>query len=257
VMTSMMKDVINRGTAAKVRARGFKAIAAGKTGTSRDGWFAGYTPNLVCAVWVGFDDGSQLGMTGGESALPIWADFMTAALAAHPDWGGDWETPATIQQADIDPRTGALAAADSPAKRTEFFINNSAPSEASNAPLDDLMIEGELPEDGGYGTDTAPPLPPVGEPELMPLPEASPRGRTPPRLEGRGITQPDGSSRLSGTITLDVDPTTGLVAADTCPVIRTKTFVIGQQPTERCGPEYHTGKVVPPSGTTRPRLVIP
>jgi penicillin-binding protein 1B len=45
-----MKDVVNRGTAAKVRARGLKAVLAGKTGTSRDGWFAGYTPNLVCAV---------------------------------------------------------------------------------------------------------------------------------------------------------------------------------------------------------------
>ena len=76
-----MKDVVNRGTAAKVRARGLKAVLAGKTGTSRDGWFAGYTPNLVCAVWVGFDDGSQLGLTGANSALPIWADFMQVALA--------------------------------------------------------------------------------------------------------------------------------------------------------------------------------
>ncbi|HKO60563.1 MAG TPA: PBP1A family penicillin-binding protein, partial [Pyrinomonadaceae bacterium] len=84
VMTSFMKDVVNRGTAAKVRARGFKGNVAGKTGTSRDGWFAGYTPNLVCVVWVGFDDGSQLGLTGANSALPIWTDFMSTALAEHP-----------------------------------------------------------------------------------------------------------------------------------------------------------------------------
>ena len=64
VMTSFMKDVVNRGTGAPVRARGFKFNVAGKTGTSRDGWFAGYTPHLVCVVWVGFDDGSQLGLTG-------------------------------------------------------------------------------------------------------------------------------------------------------------------------------------------------
>ena len=69
VMTSFMKDVVNRGTGANVRARGLKANVAGKTGTSRDGWFAGYTPNLVCVVWVGFDDGSQLGLTGANSAL--------------------------------------------------------------------------------------------------------------------------------------------------------------------------------------------
>jgi penicillin-binding protein 1B len=106
VMTSFMKDVVNRGTAAPVRARGFKWNVAGKTGTSRDGWFAGYTPHLVCVVWVGFDDGSQLGLTGAASALPIWADFMNAALINHPEWTGDWQTPAGIQQEDIDPATG-------------------------------------------------------------------------------------------------------------------------------------------------------
>src|SRR5438132_14396879 len=74
VMSSFMKDVVNRGTGAPIRARGFKFNVAGKTGTSRDGWFAGFTPNLVCVVWVGFDDGSQLGLTGAASALPIWAD---------------------------------------------------------------------------------------------------------------------------------------------------------------------------------------
>src|SRR3982751_3876031 len=108
IMTSFMKDVINRGTGAPVRARGLKAVVAGKTGTSRDGWFAGYTPNIVCVVWVGFDDGSQLGLTGADSALPIWADFMSAALAAHPEWGGDWQMPDTVQQAEIDTRTGTL-----------------------------------------------------------------------------------------------------------------------------------------------------
>ena len=102
VMNSFMKDVVNRGTAAKVRARGFKANVAGKTGTSRDGWFAGFTPNLVCVVWVGFDDGSQLGLTGANSALPIWTDFMQVALSEHPEWQGDWQMPEGIQQADID-----------------------------------------------------------------------------------------------------------------------------------------------------------
>src|SRR3989442_9216103 len=63
VMSSFMKDVVNRGTGAPIRARGFKFNVAGKTGTSRDGWLAGFTPNLVCVVWVGIDDGSQLGLT--------------------------------------------------------------------------------------------------------------------------------------------------------------------------------------------------
>jgi penicillin-binding protein 1B len=88
-MTSFMKDVVNRGTAAGLRARGFKFNVAGKTGTSRDGWFVGYTSHIVCVVYVGFDDGSQLGLTGAQSALPIWADFMLAALSLHPEWGDD------------------------------------------------------------------------------------------------------------------------------------------------------------------------
>jgi len=257
VMTSMMKDVVNRGTAAKVRARGFKANVAGKTGTSRDGWFAGYTPKLVCVVYVGFDDGSQLGLTGGDSALPIWADFMTAALVAHPEWAGDWPMPPSIQQADIDPRTGELVAVDSPFKRAEMFINNTAPTAISNAlPEDPFGMDEELPEAEALDPDEMP-LPPTGQPELMPPIEVPSRSRNTPRLEGRGVVGADGTSRLAGQITLDIDPTTGLIAVDSCPVIRTKTFVIGQQPTGRCGPEYHTGKVNQPSGQTRPRLISP
>ena len=55
-----MEDVINHGTGYPVRQMGFTAPAAGKTGTSRDGWFAGYTSNLLCVVWVGFDDNRDL-----------------------------------------------------------------------------------------------------------------------------------------------------------------------------------------------------
>jgi penicillin-binding protein 1B len=127
-MTSFMKDVVNRGTAAKVRARGLKGVLAGKTGTSRDGWFAGYTPNLVCAVWVGFDDGSQLGLTGANSALPIWSDFMQVALAKHPEWEGDWEMPAGVEQVEINPKTGELTQSTDTEKRIEFFINGTGPN---------------------------------------------------------------------------------------------------------------------------------
>ncbi len=123
VMNSFMKDVVNRGTAAKVRARGLKANVAGKTGTSRDGWFAGFTPNLVCVVWVGFDDGSQLGLTGANSALPIWSDFMQVALTEHPEWQGDWQMPEGIEQVAINPKTGEIAAEDDPERRIELFIN--------------------------------------------------------------------------------------------------------------------------------------
>ncbi|HZH90882.1 MAG TPA: PBP1A family penicillin-binding protein [Pyrinomonadaceae bacterium] len=259
LMTSMMKDVVNRGTAARVRSQGFKYNVAGKTGTSRDGWFAGYTPQLVCVVYVGFDDGSPLNLTGADSALPIWADFMSAALAAHPEWTGDWQMPLGLEEASIDPRTGLLAAADSPAKRTELFIAGTAPTIESTAPLDEELppLDGAGEEGGDFDYAPAPALPSDGSDPPPPPASAPQRPRTTvPRLEGRGAMQPDGASRLLGTITLDIDPTTNLIAATTCPVIRSKTFPIGQEPRRYCGPEYHNGQTIMPTGT-RPRLVSP
>ncbi|MDT7779035.1 MAG: penicillin-binding protein [Acidobacteriota bacterium] len=255
IMDSIMKDVVNRGTAAKVRARGFRANVAGKTGTSRDGWFAGFTPNLVCVVYVGFDDGSDLGLTGADSALPIWADFMTAALASHPDWGGDWQEPPDIDHAEIDPHTGMLASADSTDKRTELFVHGTAPAQASSTPdesatPDDVILPGE-PETAP--TPVAPDMRVPVFPEETPTPPGK-RGRT--ELEGRSTDEPDNPSHLTGTVTLDIDPTTGLIAAPTCPIIRTKTFVIGTEPHRHCGPQYHQNQTIIPS-ETRPRRISP
>src|SRR6185503_3819141 len=84
MITNMLFDVIDHGTARKARAAIRSTAIAGKTGTSRDGWFVGYTPNLVCAVWIGFDDNQQLGLTGAEAALPAWIEFMKEALAIRP-----------------------------------------------------------------------------------------------------------------------------------------------------------------------------
>jgi penicillin-binding protein 1B len=235
VMTSFMKDVVNRGTAAKVRARGLKQVLAGKTGTSRDGWFAGYTPNLVCAVWVGFDDGSQLGLTGANSALPIWADFMQVALAEHPEWEGDWAMPAGVEQIEINPKTGAATAPGDTEKRVEFFINGTGPNDTSATP-DEEATPVELPSPSPFEqTYPEAPIP-------VPSPSASPR---------RAPALPD--SGLEGTITLDIDPQTGLIAVETCPVIRTKTFVLGTEPKKYCGPQYHQRNTIEPAA--RPRVV--
>src|SRR3989441_4402682 len=84
LVDSLLKDVLNRGTGAGVRARGFTLPAAGKTGTSRDGWFAGFTSNLLCVIWIGFDDNRDLGFTGGVGAGAIWADFIMKATAMSP-----------------------------------------------------------------------------------------------------------------------------------------------------------------------------
>jgi penicillin-binding protein 1B len=107
MITNMLSAVIERGTARKARGAVPGTAIAGKTGTSRDGWFVGYSPNLVCAVWIGFDDNKQLGLTGAEAALPAWVDFMSEAIAVRPDLGGEhFECPEGIKFVEIDSMTG-------------------------------------------------------------------------------------------------------------------------------------------------------
>ncbi len=115
MITDMLTNVIDEGTARAARGMLKLSALAGKTGTSRDGWFAGYTPNLVCVVWVGFDDNRQLGLTGAESALPVWAEFVKGAVELRPELGGAaFMRPDGITAVDIDPETGYLAAPDCP-----------------------------------------------------------------------------------------------------------------------------------------------
>ena len=253
VMSSFMKDVVNRGTAAPIRARGFKFNVAGKTGTSRDGWFAGFTPNLVCVVWVGFDDGSQLGLTGAASALPIWADFMSAALTTHPEWTGDWQMPEGVQQTEIDPATGQLAKVDTVTKRTELFINGTSPGSESAETTDDIAQDPSSQPEEDRQTE------PAGLPEPQPSepPKAKPTPKRDSKTKSPDLSDGESSEKLQGTITLDIDPTTGLIAVDSCPVIRTRTFIIGQEPKKYCGPEYHKKAQPSPATTTRARVINP
>ena len=119
MLTDMLSDVIDHGTARAARGM-FKGTAvAGKTGTSRDGWFAGYTPNIVCVVWVGFDDGGELNLTGADAALPAWAEFVRRAVELRPELGGkEFARPASVATVEIDPETGLLAAASCPQRET-------------------------------------------------------------------------------------------------------------------------------------------
>jgi penicillin-binding protein 1B len=128
MITSLMRSVIDHGTGAGVRARGFVLPAAGKTGTSRDGWFAGYTPDMLCIVWVGFDDNRELNLSGSQSALPIWADFMKKATGIVPLRGEDFVTPEAIVKVEIDPSTGLLATEHCLERQEEYFIKGSEPT---------------------------------------------------------------------------------------------------------------------------------
>ena len=110
LVDSILKDVLNKGTGAQVRAKGFTLPAAGKTGTSRDGWFAGFTSNLVCVIWIGFDDNRDFGFAGGATAAPIWADFMIRAtsLPGYRDVH-DFDKPEGVDSDIIDADTLELA----------------------------------------------------------------------------------------------------------------------------------------------------
>ncbi len=130
LVNSVLQDVVNRGTGAVVRSRGFTAPAAGKTGTSHDGWFAGFTSNLLCIVWVGFDDNRDLGLSGSASAAPIWAEFMkrAVALSAYKDTQG-FAAPAGVTSVMIDPETLQLATPQCPITREEVFVLGTEPTE--------------------------------------------------------------------------------------------------------------------------------
>ena len=130
LVTSVLKDVLNHGTGAGVRARGFTLPAAGKTGTSRDGWFAGFTTNLLCVIWIGFDDNRDLGLLGGSTAGPIWADFMNhaTALPSYRDVK-DFDMPEGVQSVLIDPESLQLATSNCPTTRQEVYIAGSAPTQ--------------------------------------------------------------------------------------------------------------------------------
>ena len=130
LVDSILMDVINKGTGAPVRARGFTLPAAGKTGTSRDGWFAGFTNNLVCVIWIGFDDNHDLGLTGGATAAPMWADFMIKAttLPGYRDVQ-PLERPAGVDSVVIDADTLEIATPSCPNTREEVFIDGSQPTQ--------------------------------------------------------------------------------------------------------------------------------
>ena len=128
LMTNLMEEVLRSGTAVAVRGRGFNVPAAGKTGTSHDGWFAGYTSDLLCIVWVGFDDNSELDLEGAHSALPIWTEFMKKALQYREYRNAKpFEAPDGIVSIQIDPLSGMPATPNCPNPRTEVYIAGTQP----------------------------------------------------------------------------------------------------------------------------------
>jgi penicillin-binding protein 1B len=123
-----MEGVLERGTAKSAKMLGIYFPASGKTGTTdsnRDSWFVGYTPDVVCAVWVGYDSGTDTGLTGSGGALHIWARFLRAL---YPQSGPLAQTPPEgVETAVIDPESGYLATTSCPQTLREAYLTGTVP----------------------------------------------------------------------------------------------------------------------------------
>jgi penicillin-binding protein 1B len=147
VTSHLLEGVVDGGTAAAVRRLGIAQPVAGKTGTTndtKDAWFVGYSPDLIAGVWVGFDDGTPVGLTGAKAALPIWAGFMKEALPAYPIRAFD--VPRGVVFRDVDRRSGLLSSSEcgESAPVHEAFVIGTQPV----ATCDGRHVDGR-PEVGG------------------------------------------------------------------------------------------------------------
>jgi penicillin-binding protein 1B len=131
IMSSMLRSVVEEGTASAIHGQGISYPIAGKTGTTddyRDAWFVGYTPDILALVWVGFDNGDSIHGTGASAALPIWIDLMRSIQECI---SGEWfKMPRGIETRKICLDSGQLAVPDGcPKVLEEYFLTENVPTE--------------------------------------------------------------------------------------------------------------------------------
>jgi penicillin-binding protein 1B len=129
VMNDILKDVFTYGTAGKARLLGFERPFAGKTGTTsnyRDAWFIGYSPRVLSLVWIGFDDGHSVRLSGGDACVPIWTTYMNRVVGLVPDV--EWRRPDEVIERDVDPESGMLATPWCPQSHQEVFVAGTEPA---------------------------------------------------------------------------------------------------------------------------------
>ena len=143
VMHSLMRGVVASGTAARLNQYGLGYVA-GKTGTTsnyRDAWFVGYVPDLLTAVWVGFDDGSPLRISSGEAAIPTWAEFMKRATHSKSDVAA----PAGVSIVEVEAATGRIWQTGCGPSVTEVFLSGTEPAERCGGLWDGQILIYEEP----------------------------------------------------------------------------------------------------------------
>ncbi|HYB91852.1 MAG TPA: transglycosylase domain-containing protein [Candidatus Binataceae bacterium] len=167
LVTGALKAVLRYGTGAGATRMGLDFPAAGKTGTTQDyhdAYFIGYTPDIVCGVWVGFDEPQSIGLPGASAALPAWVRFMTDTVSAD---SGDFPEPSGITIATIDPESGGLATPQCPRSMALPFLVGSEPRVL--CPLHSGALIASAPA-GGTAAASPPPAAPA-----MPPPAAPPQ----------------------------------------------------------------------------------
>ncbi|MBI4892977.1 MAG: PBP1A family penicillin-binding protein [Acidobacteria bacterium] len=196
MVVNLMQEVMRSGTGAGTRARGFGLPAAGKTGTSHDAWFAGFTSKLLTVVWVGFDDNQELPLEGAKAALPIWTEFMKRAHT-YREYRGvhDFSPPDGVAIVDIDPATGMLATSTCPGARPEVFI-------AGTQPVDLCRVHGGAGRTQVAGWDAEEPETPKSAPAAPRPGRAKARGDAPQPVPQQSKTPPKPEEKKSfwGTI---------------------------------------------------------
>jgi penicillin-binding protein 1B len=209
LMTNLMQSVVEAGTAAKLRGLGVKGAIAGKTGTSNDGWFAAYTPNMVCVVWVGYDDNTDIGLKASDTALPLWADFVKEAVEIRSDLGGtEFTRPGGIVTAEIDSQTGMLATDGCTSRRQEVFISGTEPfATCSHGFSDDLYLMAES-DDSEY-------------------------------LDEEGEKELSTTSTPDSQISIEICTQTGKIASAYCEKTMRRSFKLGSEPLEVCFGDGH------------------
>jgi penicillin-binding protein 1B len=136
VMHALMRGVVIRGTAAGLNQYGLGYVA-GKTGTTsnyRDAWFVGYTPDLLTAVWVGFDDGTPLRMSSGEAAVPLWGAYMSKV----PHSQQDIAAPQGVSVVEIEAVTGRVWQPGCGPSVTEAFLSGTEPRDPCGGVYDGM-----------------------------------------------------------------------------------------------------------------------
>ena len=171
---ALMENVINAGTGARVRSAGFTAPAAGKTGTSHDAWFAGFTSNLLCVVWIGNDDYTDVKLEGAKSAAPLWAEFMKHAVRL-PEYSDtrQFPTPNGVSTVRLDKATNLLADASCPQAYDAVFLDGTAPTQTCDESAGDQRNMFQKLFGIGKQNTVAPGTPVNGMPALPPPPVGS------------------------------------------------------------------------------------